>query len=276
MIPQRNLSLLVNRLARAGRRRIPESVLERDYCLAWLLSALAASDLRSTLAFKGGTALKCCYFGDYRSSENLDFTLLEPTPFEDLRLGLEPVYAGVREASGIGFEFDREDRRSHADSHTFYLRYVGPLPAGGSVKVDITIREQSVFPLEARPVLRAYEEFADLPAGRIVQAYSLAEIGAEKVLALADRARNEPRDLYDLWYLVCCEGMVLSRLAPAIATKLAFRNAEAAGVQEAILNKEARLKALWSVRLANQMSEVPPFDQVFREFRRALRQSGLP
>jgi hypothetical protein len=133
-----------------------------------------------------------------------------------------------------------------------------------------------VFPLEARPVLRAYEEFADLPAGRIVQVYSLAEIATEKVVALADRARNEPRDLYDLWHLVCREGIVLSRLAPAITAKLVFRDAPTVGIQEAILKKETRLKALWSVRLANQMSEVPPFDQVFREFRRALRQSGLP
>ncbi len=31
MIPQRNLSRLSNRLARAGGRRIPEAVLERDY-----------------------------------------------------------------------------------------------------------------------------------------------------------------------------------------------------------------------------------------------------
>lgn len=276
MIPQRNISLLANRLARAGGRRIPESVLERDYCLAWLLSSLAQSDLRGKLAFKGGTALKRCYFGDYRFSEDLDFTLVEPMPFEDLRLGLEPVYAAVREASGIEFAFDREDRHSHANSHTFYLRYIGPLPAGGGVKVDITIREQLVFPLEARPVLRAYEEFTDLPDGRVVQAYSLAEIGAEKVVALADRARNEPRDLYDLWHLISREGMDLSPLAPAIIAKLAFRNVEASGIQEAVIKKEARLKALWSARLANQMSELPPFDQVFREFRRALRSSDLP
>jgi hypothetical protein len=31
MIPQRNLSLLANRLAKEGGRRIPESVLERDH-----------------------------------------------------------------------------------------------------------------------------------------------------------------------------------------------------------------------------------------------------
>ena len=101
------------------------------------------------------------------------------------------------------------------------------MPAGGSVKVDITIREQLVFPLEARPVLRAYEEFSDLPDGRVVQTYSLAETASEKVLALADRARNEPRDLYDLWHLVSCEGIDLSGLVPAITAKLAFRKQEA-------------------------------------------------
>ncbi len=150
------------------------------------------------------------------------------------------------------------------------------MPAGGSVKVDITIREEIVFPLESRPVLRAYDEFSDLPDGRVVQAYSLAETAAEKVLALADRARNEPRDLYDLWHLVSREGINLSELVPAMSAKLAFRQQEAAGIQEAILEKEARLRALWSARLANQMAVLPPFDQVFRELRRALRQANLP
>lgn len=66
MIPQRDLSLLSNRLAERGGRRIPETVLERDYCLSWLLVGLSRSPLRSPLAFKGGTALKKCYFWDYR------------------------------------------------------------------------------------------------------------------------------------------------------------------------------------------------------------------
>lgn len=90
-------------------------------------------------------------------------------------------------------------------------------------------------------------------------------------MALADRARNEPRDLYDLWHLISGEGMDLSRLAPAIIQKLDFRNQEATGIREAILAKEARLSALWTARLENQMSVLPSFDQVFREFRRALR-----
>lgn len=276
LIPQRNISLLANRLAKAGGRRVPESVLERDYCLAWLLSTLAVSDLQQSLAFKGGTALKRCYFGDYRFSEDLDFTSLSPISFENLLRRLEPVYAAVRESSGIQFAFDRDDRHSHANTHTFYLRYVGPLPGGGSVKVDITIREQLAYTLETRPVLQAYKEFSDLPDGRFLRAYSLEETAAEKVLALADRARNEPRDLYDLWYLVASEGINLSDLVPAITAKLAFREQAATGIQDAIANKEARLRALWSARLLNQMVVLPPFDQVFRELRRALRQSNLP
>jgi hypothetical protein len=196
--------------------------------------------------------------------------------FEEIRERLEAVYAAVRQASGIEFAFDREDRHSHANSYTFYSRHVGPLPAGGSVKVDITVREQTVFVLESRPALRAYEEYSDLPGGRILQVYSLAETAAEKVLSLAGRARSEPRDLYDLWHLVSCEGIGLSELVAAMNAKLAFRQPQAAGTQEAILKKEARLKALWSSRLANQMAMLPPFDQVFREIRLVLRQANPP
>src|SRR6202035_5794721 len=122
MIPQRNLSLLANRLAKEGGRRIPESVLERDYCLAWLLCTLAESDLKPILAFKGGTALKRCYFGDYRFSEDLDFTLLVPTPLPEILRRLENVYSTVRENSGVAFALDREDRQKHANTYTFYLK----------------------------------------------------------------------------------------------------------------------------------------------------------
>lgn len=126
MIPQRNLFLLSNRLARQGGRRIPEAVLERDYCLAWFLVGLSRSPLRERLAFKGGTAIKRCYFGDYRLSEDLDFTMTEEVPFEMIRAELEPVFEEVRRASGIVFRYEREDRQSHANSHTFYLAYEGP------------------------------------------------------------------------------------------------------------------------------------------------------
>ena len=276
MIPQRNISLLSNRLAAGGGTRIREDVLERDYCLAWFLCGLSQSDLRPALAFKGGTALKRCYFSDYRFSEDLDFTLREPLTFEDIRARLERVYAVVQESSGITFAFGREDRQPHVNSHTFYLHYTGPMPRGNDVKVDITINEHLAFQLQDRPILRGYDEFTDLPDGRSIDVYSLEEIAAEKTIALADRARNEPRDLYDLWYLTSNEGVEMEHLIPAIREKLEFRTRPCEGLQTAITGKEARLRALWTTRLAHQVTSLPPFDEVFRALRRTLRQAQLP
>lgn len=53
---------------------IPWYVIERDYLQSWILVGLSQVPLLlDTLVFKGGTALRKCYFGDYRFSEDLDF-----------------------------------------------------------------------------------------------------------------------------------------------------------------------------------------------------------
>jgi uncharacterized protein len=278
MIPKRNLALLSNRLTQGGGRRIPEAVLERDYCLAWFLVALSRSPLREWLAFKGGTALKRCYFGDYRFSEDLDFTLRADGPFDPIRQELEPVFAEVRRAVGATIRFAHEDKQAHQNSYTFYLSYEGPLPATArpkEVKVDITIREEVVFPLESRRVLRAYEEYQDLPEDAEVLAYSLSEIATEKVVALLDAARTEPRDLYDIWFLASGGHVDLRDLTHAIEKKWEFRKKKPADTRDAFESKEARYKKLWELRLAAQMAELPEFAEVFRLVRRALRQAEI-
>ena len=73
---------LENMRTRAG---LPWEVIERDYMLSWMLAGIAANAiLKDALAFKGGTALKKCYFGEYRFSEDLDFTTRQNWPKGDL------------------------------------------------------------------------------------------------------------------------------------------------------------------------------------------------
>ncbi len=277
MIPQRDLSLLSNRLAKQGGRRIPETVLERDYCLSWFLVGLSRSSLRDRLAFKGGTALKKCYFGDYRFSEDLDFTLTEETSWEEIERGLARVFEETWRDSGVEIRVGRLDHRSHENCHTFYLTYEGPLPRvrEKTVKTDITIRERLVFPLEERPVLRGYDEYRDLPEGALVHAYSLDEIATEKTVALLDRARNEPRDLYDLWFLTDSGHVNLPHLLEPVARKLEFRGLTLEKVGQEFSARETRYKRLWKVRLAAHMAVLPEFDTVYRTVRRTLRQAGF-
>jgi predicted nucleotidyltransferase component of viral defense system len=221
--------------------------------------------------------LKRCYFGDYRFSGDLDFTLTMAVPLEMILASLEKIFADIKMASGMIIRYSREDRKSHQNSHTFYLAYEGPLPGTTvkEVKVDITINERLVLPLQKRPVLKGYEEYEDLPDDAIVQAYSLEEIISEKVVALADRARNEPRDLYDVWYLTELENMDLSALIPEITAKLEFRGRGLEGMGEEFGKKEARLKKLWQMRLASQMAELPHFEEVYRAVQRSFRSAGL-
>ncbi len=95
------------------RRQVSWDVIEQDYVLSWVLFGIGAHEvLRNSLAFKGGTALKKCYFGEYRFSQDLDFSSLEGAPvgaqlesflveactFAQKELGTES-HADVREIS---------------------------------------------------------------------------------------------------------------------------------------------------------------------------------
>ncbi len=275
MIPQRNLSLIANGLIAANGRRIQEAVIERDYCLAWFLTGLAGHPLRDILAFKGGTALRRCYFADYRFSEDLDFTLITPTDFAAIRKGLDEIFASVETASGLKMAFDREDKESHQNSHTFYLRYQGPLPAPNDVKVDITIKEKICFPLKEALIIKSYKLYEDLHEGPTLKAYSLPEITIEKVSALTDKARNEPRDLYDLWYLLEYADLSMEEFRAELDAKLKFRGRTLDGLEATLVGKRDLLNRLWITRLSHQMSELPGFDRVFRAVHRAVREAKL-
>ncbi|WP_082456313.1 hypothetical protein [Novosphingobium sp. Leaf2] len=73
MIPQRDLPRIANGLLKPRGRRVPEAVIERDYCLAWFLTALAQHPLREFLAFKDGTGTDLAKADIQRSLSSISF-----------------------------------------------------------------------------------------------------------------------------------------------------------------------------------------------------------
>jgi uncharacterized protein len=47
-------------------------------------------------------------------------------------------------------------------------------------------------------------------------------------------------------------------------------------MEQTIAAKEDRLRRLWTIRLAHQMNQLPPYDDVFREILRVVRAANLP
>jgi len=273
LIPQKNLSKISNHTAEDGGCRIPESVIERDYCIAWLLVGLARSPLKEHLAFKGGTALRRCHFEEYRFSEDLDFTLLKPQPLNTILDNFKVVFSWVKKQSAIEFSVARQEPDGQS-SHTVYFSYEGPLPGRPrEIKVDITFKEKIVTRIEEKKVIRSYDEYDDLPDDATINVYSIDEIVVEKIAALSDSARCEPRDLYDLYVLA--DYVEIDFVKESIREKISFKGDTVENRTGNLEKKEKRLSAQWKKRLSHQMTSLPEFEGVFRSVKRIFRQMGL-
>lgn len=94
--------------------------------------------------------------------------------------------------------------------------------------------------------------------------------------SLSDKARTEPRDLYDLWNLLDEHDIRPGELLGELTAKLELRGRKPEGLADALAVKEARLARLWKDRLSQQMSDLPEYEGVFRQLMRALRAAALP
>ena len=206
---------LRTRLQEARQRLgIPWEVLERDYLLSWILAGVSQVQmLNDTLVFKGGTALKKCYFGDYRFSEDLDFSGLEGVPKGNamerlVKEACESAVGLLDEYAPVEIVCERyTEREAHpAGQEAFTIR--GRLPwqthPQTRVMIEVTVDERVLWPVERRKVMHEYGELLDAE----VQVYSLEEVIAEKLRAILQQAdmferrgwsRSRARDYYDLW-----------------------------------------------------------------------------
>jgi len=262
MIPTAEVAKLAHRL------KVGDRMIEKDYVLSWLLVAIAEGKLRGALVFKGGTALKRCYYPDYRFSEDLDFTLCADLSHADLVNAFESLFPWLDRRANLTLAL-RSAEQSALEGTTLLINYVGPLGARlGSrhLKVDITRGELLLY-LPAEQVLHA--PYSDYPVDVTLPAYTLEEILTEKMCALV--GRTEPRDLYDIYWLFEWGEVDLSSLPANFADKCRHKGQYPGRLDEALTGKTGTFERLWASRLAVQVPDLPQFNEVLRVVRRHLR-----
>ncbi len=255
----------LSRLSVAG--GVSEGAQEKDYVLAWLLAARATLG-PSNLVFKGGTALRRCYFAGYRYSEDLDFSADDQPGLEEIRMILDAWCEWIGDQAGIQAS---RVAPAQARSGTAFIEYVGPLRAsdGRNIKIDVATDETVRDGGDRRALL---SEYSDLDGrSHLIDVYGVTEIWAEKVRSLMQR--SEPRDLYDLHRLLENDPSL-----PAHAKDLFRRKAIAKSVNPDELlarldGRERTWARLWQQRLEYQVRDLPDFDGVWRRVIRGLRQA---
>lgn len=254
---------------KATKAGVRDQQIEKDYILSWILWGISNhQELSKILVFKGGTVLKKVYFKDYRFSEDLDFTLLNSEiPNEQIFYWFKESFEEIKEEANIPLEII--DNNEHEDGGiNFYINYVGPLGGFGnnkSVKVDISKSET----LEFEPVLKsAIIEYSDLENHELL-CYPLEELLVEKLRCTMQR--TQPRDYYDIWYLVEIEGMDVEFYTNEFRNKCRSKDLKPEDFHKKLEQKLPQYKARWAKSMNDQIKDLPDFDQVQREVNRKIK-----
>ena len=265
MIHSSEISKLAHKLGLGDR------TIEKDYVLTWVLNSIANSPLNSQMVFKGGTAIKKMYIPEYRFSEDLDFTILDSSLMNtNLEAEIEALFPWLREKANLTLEIRKVDVHSSGNP-AFYINYVGPLQGHISsrfLKMDFTRGEILAYPLQKLPVLSTYSDLQNQEAR--LQVYSFEEILAEKLRSLLTRA--EPRDLYDIHYILSHQMVDVEQMKFNMSQKFASKGFAVSDLNAILVKREKVFKRLWEARLSGQMPEIPPLETVMRETNRFFQQ----
>ena len=247
--------------------------------------------LRDTLVFKGGTALRKCYFGDYRFSEDLDFSALAAVPTGDemeqsIRQGCEAPVRLLDEYAPVEIACERyTEREPHSggkEAFTIRARFPWQSRPQTRVMIEATVDERVLRPPEKRRVIHEYGE----PLSAEILVYSLEEIVAEKLRALLQQAamfeagswsRSRAHDYYDLWLVLGAyrDQMALAGFDSLLREKCAVRGVSFTGADEFFHDRMlAFVKETREQRLGPLVLDLPTFETVISVLRPRVAQGS--
>jgi predicted nucleotidyltransferase component of viral defense system len=253
---------------------LSSETIEKDYVLSWLLWGIHNHEaFRNMWIFKGGTSLHKCYFETFRFSEDLDFTLKDPSHLTEdfLKEKFYEITDKIYEETGIEFfkeqfKFKIIPKENGKFSAQGVIHYNGPLRRKkthnqkfASIKLDLTTDELIVLQPEVRKVFHPY---TDTPPNDIfATCYAFEEVVAEKIRALSQRLR--PRDVYDVVHFF--RNRIMIKNVPLVYSvlikKCGYKKIEVPTFLSIQGHEKIdELASQWKNMLAHQLPTLPPLE----------------
>ena len=133
------------------------------------------------------------------------------------------------------------------------------------MKIDISRSEK----LEFEPIVKnAIVDYSDLEDYELL-CYPLEELLVEKLRCTMQRM--QPRDYYDIWYLVEVEGMEVEYFTNEFRNKCISKQQNPNDFHKKLEQKLPQYKARWQKSMNDQIKDLPDFEQVEREVSRKIK-----
>lgn len=243
----------------ADNNEVDAKTVERDYVLTHVMAGISRQGGHQDMVFKGGTALRLCFFDDYRYSADLDFSLANGMTKQEAIAVVSAAAVDVAAAVGFPHLVVTDDGTR--------IEYVGPLDGKPrDVKLDLA-DDEIVIDAETVPLLRRYE---DQPTASVT-AYKLEEVAAEKLRCVMQRM--QARDLFDLHQLFTERGLRVDEIWRDFEAKARHRGKDPDRFGESFARRLPSWKRVWENEMETHVPAGvrPEFAAVERRVKKILR-----
>jgi len=250
--------------------QVPAETIEKDYVISWILYCFSQSKLSHDFIFYGGTAIKRIYFDEHRFSEDID--LISHKRFDMDYLLSELTFETARDAVNLELEFipGRTVRTSdRIQLYVGYSAYDQIINSPKEVRLDFSMNRELFGDIVQAKVISSYSDF-DM-RNDTLSVMSLNSILGNKLGLLFDLTRNEPRDVFDIWFLLNRTNKFdfnFDSVCRAFKEKYGF--IPSYGLFSSHL-KSSIFQANWEMRLGPQVANLPEVQDVIRDIRTCLK-----
>ncbi|MEA3476488.1 MAG: nucleotidyl transferase AbiEii/AbiGii toxin family protein [Candidatus Cloacimonadota bacterium] len=241
----------------ALKKGVSEEIIEKDYFIELVLFYIVRNEyFKRRLIFRGGTALKKVYFRDYRFSEDLDFLVQDKGNLAEYEQRLKQLLTKI--SSDYPFHLTIHSETSK-DRLQLYISYdiVPEIKAVKELKIDI-LRDDFSPSFKRKRILFTYQEFKQEKVA--LNTYILESVVSDKISRILD-VTNEPRDIYDLWYLLKLN-INVAKIKEELKRRFGYDIYLPNLLYE--INKVAYIKN-WQIKLKRQIGNLPDYKKVIKE-----------
>lgn len=252
--------------------KVPAETIEKDYFISWVLACLSKSPLMQHFIFYGGTAIKRMYFEDHRFSEDIDLISSKKFTLSDISEMMLTSFKYAKSSSNIILEINPNSiivGKSRIQLSVNYQGFEEITGAPKEILVDFNMDMELYGETIEKKMIETYSDLKNINTN--LNVLSLNTILANKLGMLFDLSRNEPRDLFDIWFLLQRQDRFdfnFNEIKNIVKKKYGFNLS--INILEPRIKNNLNLKNSWNNRLSKQIAELPCIDRVINDVCKSL------